>query len=1156
MNLLNPRFYFILCVLCSCFSIITVAQNPFMATEVLPPAPNAGQLGRFGGVGPGLFTGAAQETISLFTIQTRDLKVPISLSYHSSGVKVDELASRTGIGWVLNFGGVINRTVYDVPDEFGTFVSPPTSFSNHIPSLYNYLKTAVQSDYTGQDTQPDIFNFNFNGMSGKFILDSVKHPILLEKSNLKIEPNFTGTIWNFKVTDGNGTQYFFGGGSATENTKTYTAGGASCGKTYGSPIPTAWYLNKIKSVKGDSIVFKYTGINYFYSSAVSESLTRTPTTGAGATCPGDQTTCTPISNDLVCGSSLSTQGVALSEVDFDQGKVTIDNITRADVQGDILVSNINVYSNASATVLKQFSLGYVYSNSGTQYVSNSYIGNSEKVRPFLQSVTEKNASAVASQKYQFGYEDINGLAPRLSFAQDHYGYFNGKNNTIFVPAPDDPNLQSLFPATMGDRNPDSLYAKKGLLTKIIYPTGGSDSLVYEPHKGLVSVAIPPPNKIVSKNVTGTGTRTAVTASATSSGILKDVGGVFSLYCDGLGGAGPYDTLHQFAEAEVDDAATGTRLLYLKALPFETKTGNVALAAGHSYIVKVTAYGSVIAGSAKLTYADGNVTYQQVTAQLGGMRVAKVITTDPVQNNVSIKRYYYAPLSNLGNNSSHIVIDPSNILYYKDYKSITHCETFCTYKQGSSSSMYNLFVYDGDNVVYDSVIEGSGNNFENGGVEHLFTVRADIPAHIAMGNDIKGAPLSNIGWDNGHETNTNYFKKNGTGNLYTRKIYNHFVNDSRASETHYGYVITSEYTIEHNPIASTDYDQFDVLQYNVNSYWVYKDSTRTTEYDAQQNLISSHLEVNRYDNPKHFNLTRSQITKSNGQLLTTLTTYPQDYTTSTTFLNNLVTNHVLDVPVETVSYRQNADGTNTNIISGVLRTYKPDGKGLVDSVYGIKTVNLIPLASFKFSNAGFGVLPITGVAGAYAKSASYELRLNSISYDSFGNLTEQRVENGPFFSYRWGYNSNYPIAKAANAEPNEFYYEGFEESTASGVTTGTGHTGVKYTTNASVAWTKPNTRAYVVSYWYRSGGLWQFKKEQAYSGPTFTMTGGDAYDDIRIYPADAQLNTFTFDPMLGVTSSTDAKSETAYYEYDSFQRLLNAKDRDGNIRKSYKYNYRP
>ncbi|NVM62174.1 hypothetical protein FHW88_000450 [Mucilaginibacter sp. SG538B] len=1126
-----------------------------MATEVLPPAPNAGQLGRFGGVGPSLFTGAAQQQIALFTIQTRDLKVPISLSYHSSGVKVDELASRTGLGWVLNFGGVINRTVYDVPDEFGTFKSPPTSFNNRVPTLYNYLKTAVQSDYTGQDTQPDVFNFNFNGISGKFILDSIKHPILIDESNLKIEPAFSGTTWNFKITDGNGTQYFFGGSQATENTKTYTAGGTTCGKTYGSPIPTAWYLNKIKSAKGDSIVFKYTPINYFYSSAVSESLTRTPNTGAGASCPGTQTTCETLSNDIVCGLSLSTQGVALAEVDFDQGKVTIDNISRADVNGDVLISNINVYKSASTTVLKQFSLAYIYSNSGTNYVSNRYIGGSEKVRPFLQSVVEKDAGSVAAQKYLFSYDDINGLPPRLSFAQDHYGYFNGKNNTIFVPPADDPYIQGMFPAFMGDRSPDSAYAKKGLLTKIVYPTGGSDSLVYEPHKGLVTVAIPPPNKNVSQTVTGAGIRSAVTASTTSSVILKKAGGVFTLYCEGLGGSGTYDTLHQFAEAEVDDAATGSRLLYLKALPFETKTGNVELDPGQTYTIKVTAYGSVIAGNARLTYADGDVTYEQQLGQFGGMRIAKVITLDPAQNNTAIKRFYYAPLSNLSAHSSNTVIDAASILYYKDYKSITNCETFCTYKQGSSSSLYNLFVYDGDNVVYDSVIEGFGNNFENGGIEHLFTVRADIPAHIAMGNDVKGAPLSNIGWDNGHETNTNYFKRNGAGYLYSRKIYNHFVNDSRAKETHYGYVITNEYTIEHNPIASTDYDQFDVLQYNINSNWVYKDSTRTTEYDAQQNIISSHLEVNRYDNPKHFNLTRSQITKSNGQLLTTLTTYPQDYTTSTTFINNLVTNHVLDVPVETVSYRQNADGINTNIISGVLRTYKPDGKGLVDSVYGIKTVNLIPLVSFKFSNAGFGVLPITGTAGAYAKSASYELRLNSISYDGFGNLTEQRVENGPFISYRWGYNSTYPIAKAANAEPNEFYYEGFEESTASGVTTGTGHTGVKYTTNPLVTWTKPNTRSFVISYWYRSGtGAWQFRKEQTYVGPNFTMSGGDSFDDIRICPADAQINSFTFDPMLGVTSSTDGKSETTYYEYDSFQRLMNVKDKDGNIVKHTDYHY--
>ncbi|MGN8067810.1 hypothetical protein [Mucilaginibacter sp. 22184] len=1137
-----------------------------MATEVLPPAPNAAQLGKFGGLTPGLFSGAAKQQISLYTIKTRDLEVPISLSYSSNGVKVDEVASHAGTNWVLNFGGVINRTAYDVPDEFGTFVAPPNGFDSLTPALFNYLNTAVNNDYSGQDTQPDMFTFNFNGEAGKFILDAQKIPVLLDKSNLKIEPNFTGLSWNFKITTGNGDQYFFGGSQATESSKTYSGGGPSCGKSYGSPIPTAWYLNKIKSVKGDSIVFKYTATNEFYSASVNESMTRTAPTGAGiwscqppgctSGCGSTGGTCVVINDDKICSTSLSVQGVALSEVDFDQGKITIDNIARGDVQGDILVGNINIYSNTKTSLLKQFTLGYVYSNSGLNYISNSYIGSNEKSRPFLQSINEKDLNGVVAQKYKFSYEDINGLPPRLSFAQDHYGYFNGKNNTIFIPVADDPYIKSYFPASMGNRTPDSLYARKGLLTKIIYPTGGSDSLVYEPHKGMIQVTIPPTVKDISTNATGTGTRTGVTTSVTSSTILKVAPSTLTLYCDGLAGPGTYDTVHQFAEAEVDDAATGARVLYLKALPFENKTGAVNLSAGHSYILKVTAYGSVIGGSADLSYSDGNPTYQSVLGQFGGMRVAKVITFDPVQNNTQVKRFYYGDLNNLNNSSANNIIDGDNVLYYKGYRTITQCETFCTYTQGSSSSMYNLFVYSDENVVYNSVIEGLGNNFENGGVEHIYSVHADVPAHTTMGNDTKGAPLSNAGWDNGREINTNYFKKNGTNFNYTRKIYNHYKLDSRGSESHYGYVISSEYDRQHTPLEERDFDRFDVSQYNLDSHWVYKDTTRTTEYDAAQNLIASHLEVDRYDNPVHFNLTRNQITKSTGQLITTLITYPQDYTSTNTFITNLINNHVLDVPIETVKYQQNADGSNTNILSGVLRTYKTDGKGLLDSVYGAKIIAAIPLASFKFSNAATGVLPISGTTGAYIKSSTYEPRLNSVSYDGFGNLTQQHIQNGLNISYKWGYNGNYPIARISNAAPNEFYSEGYEESTASGVTTGTGHTGIKYTTNATVSWSKPNSRNYVITYWYRSGGVWKLQTEQAYTGPTFTMSGGDAYDDVRIYPADAQLTTLTFDPIIGATSSTDSKGETTYFEYDSFLRLLNTKDKDRNILKSYDYNYRP
>ena len=71
-----------------------------------------------------------------------------------------------------------------------------------------------------------------------------------------------------------------------------------------------------------------------------------------------------------------------------------------------------------------------------------------------------------------------------------------------------------------------------------------------------------------------------------------------------------------------------------------------------------------------------------------------------------------------------------------------------------------------------------------------------------------------------------------------------------------------------------------------------------------------------------------------------------------------------------------------------------------------------------------------------------------------------------------------------------------------------------------------------------------------------MTGGSLYDDIRIFPNDAELTTYTYDTLVGMTSSTDPKGMTTYYEYDGLQRLMNIKDKDGNIVKNYQYHFEP
>lgn len=483
-----------------------------------PQAPNVASLIKYAEIPVDMYNGSTKYGIPIYEIQEGDLTLPISLNYSSNGLKVEEEASWVGLGWSLNAGGVIQMIPRGF-DDLNIALAPlqanidpnpdpnfDYSYSDHATNMIQngcqyknrqgeivYMNMALGGG--GQSNMSDglfdlntgylydMYLYNFSGYSGKFIDDNNGNFIDLEHSNTKFERTVEGGIL---CTTPDGNRYFF---NVKATNQTQEQRGAVLNYTY--------YLSQIKSVNDFEVNFTYR----FNKTESNPRLTQTRTKKLGNTDTSVNTTFS-VSKELINEYVLQEITTSLTRVKFVEGALREDIYSHYDNSyfKSRLLERIEVYQQNSLTPLKNIVFSYDY------FVGNPVFGDFT-ILPWQllgEGVLATNTPTSIANKskrlkltgvrfdgttfapgYFFEYNP-QSIPYKTSLAQDLWGYFNGISNYSFLPDLTnlgyyDVALPDYFLANPGpaNRKSNEQFMKAGILTKVRQPAGGFTEIDYE-----------------------------------------------------------------------------------------------------------------------------------------------------------------------------------------------------------------------------------------------------------------------------------------------------------------------------------------------------------------------------------------------------------------------------------------------------------------------------------------------------------------------------------------------------------------------------------------------------------------------------------------------------------------------------------------------------
>lgn len=1183
------RYHF--CILLVFVSIVgSQAQDTFEEISKVPMlTPQAASFAKYVEFPVNLYNGTPEISLPLYTISVGDISHPISLSYHAGGIKVAEEASWVGLGWNLNVGGVISRQIkgkddFEAIETFYGKVRPTSNIglfdlnaknNARYPLCNAYdingtkisetMSDAAVMELPDGDSAPDIFIYNFGSYSGKFL--HVEGNIDISRNNIVFDVSSTSIT--AKAPDGFIYEFGF------------------LEKSWVGTNPQtviSYYLTKITSPSGSVLNFSYSSMSnvrqmpsFSEDFSISYGLLNSYYTGTLPlrTWNRRYQWSNPVFIAGITWENGSIEFVSSSRQDMDGKK--LDQFTIYNKDGSVFNRFLFNYDYFVGTLTRHHEEpGYPQSPDPLNAYPTDYL----KKRLKLLSIQQLGGGSPQAESINHYFEYYEGgnlnLPYKSSYAADFWGYYNGRvANTNLVPSGKDVvdgfYHQRVFDFMGADKKPDGGYIKANMLKKVTYPTKGTTTYDYEIHNYMnTSDGIPTYTKIELATIVDAGAGTQEAEFTHNGEFDLEI----ALYCNCTNNICECNGGSNWGCGSTNIDGTGSNVLYAQLLKKNPSTGlfespsseylwdvNDIMPCGGSnsngdfYLkinlgpgtYKVVAnYPDNKTGSLGSRMAFVRATYTTAvyptSAVGGGVRVSRITHYDPEKNASLSKEFTY---------SNGILMHFPRYYWRKP-----DWQTYVTDTGGSAPPTEPLWVlgskeclYSSPASAYSSSANGSAvgygtvtekmSGINNGRTEYIFENLPDNFEDYGI-----AAPPEVPQFDSYHAYSPGIGSTPRLTNGFLKEKTFYDANNFKVARTTQTPTIVSARTYwcnipEHvrssstsSPYESTCESMHAVVInyfYPVQMGKVVPGIITETQFENNASVytITRELQYN-----EHALLKEEKVTDSDYKIIRTEYKYTKDYN-NTGWIADLYAANIVAVPLEKLIK------VNDNVVRGTFIKYK-SANGLVtpNEFYTIRTD--IPK-------------PIVSTAPTASIPVDFELA-GTIEYNNHGNVQCKQATDNFKVSYLWGYGNKFPVAEVVNASPDEIYFNSFEEGTTG--TTSVSRTGKRgFSGTFTVALPPAGPGSYKLTYWRKSGSAWEYVEDTMTTTPKSIGGAGVVLDDIRVYPVGATINTYTYDPLVGMTSTTDTNGNTMSYEYDPFGRLKLVRDSKGNIVSHYDYHFK-